>query len=196
MPPATPRCFPGHYQSVLQTLGDARFLRGDRAGASVAFRRVLAVWPTHVKALTALAYILYMEHRDADTAEALLRAAAAADPNMCAVEVRINLAHLVWHIRGDLTEAESLYRAVVTISPDLPMANYNLAVFLSTALGRHTEAKPYLQKCLALNPAYPCARELMAIMLEVAPPVQVSTPCVFDYLCFWASSVLDPMSKF
>ena len=102
-----------------------------------------------------------LEETDLDAArEAYLAALAAHSDHL---EARINLGRLL-HLRGDLDEAEKIYRAARHASAEL---SFNLGVLLED-LNREAEATVAYRQALALDPTFADAHFNLSRLHEAA----------------------------
>jgi len=103
---------------------DLEAVAPDRAGE--AYRRALALEPTHADALLNLGRLLH-EDGDLDGAEEMYQAAAEADP--AAARPRYNLG-VALEDHGRPADAIVAYRHALKLEPDLASAHYNLSRLL------------------------------------------------------------------
>ncbi|MBK7703761.1 MAG: tetratricopeptide repeat protein [bacterium] len=105
---------------VQHNLGAALHTAGDRAGSLAAYRRAVALAPTHEPSLRALG-VAEGAAGNLEASYDLLRRAVAADPRR--PEAHCNFAVIAAH-RGELGLAETHYRRALELRPDyaLPVA--------------------------------------------------------------------------
>jgi tetratricopeptide (TPR) repeat protein len=125
--------FDGHYAT-------ARYLEGQRrwAQAEVAYRRALALQPTHVEAHNRLALTLAEQGHLLPAIEAL-RQALALDPQ--AAHLLNNLGYLQLQA-GERDDAVSTLRRAVELNPHSTTAKANLRAALTTRAAASPDAPP------------------------------------------------------
>jgi Flp pilus assembly protein TadD len=128
-----------------------------------AYRRVLAITPTHIEALINLGMLSY-EQGDLENASACFLRAVTGDPNNAVAH--FNLGSVLDEL-GHLEAARRHLRIAVRIDPNYPDAHYNLA-FVCDKLGSAFEARQHWQHYIRLDPTSPwCdyARQRLALPL-------------------------------
>jgi arylsulfatase A-like enzyme/tetratricopeptide (TPR) repeat protein len=123
----------------------ARMGRAD--DAERAFRTVLEADPNSGEALTNLG-VLYLATGRRDRAIATLRDALAADPGLAGAR---NTLAVAYARSDDLDAAVTEWRTLLEAQPDNADVLYNLGTAL-LQLGRAAEAKPYLERFVAVAP--------------------------------------------
>ncbi|MDO9694345.1 MAG: tetratricopeptide repeat protein [Candidatus Latescibacteria bacterium] len=137
---------PGEYV-VQHDLGAALHLAGDRAGSLAAYRRAVALAPTHEPSLRALG-VAEGAAGNLDASYDLLRRAVAADPRR--PEAHCNFAVIAAH-RGELGLAETHYRRALELRPDYALALAGLCETLA-ARGDADGARRHLAALQRLDP--------------------------------------------
>lgn len=128
-------------------------LMDDRAQAQAAIARALAIDPGDPNALEARAvYLTQFEGRYEQALADLARATASA-PGLSSLW---NQTGLVQAARGANREAEAAFRRAIALQPLDPVAHANLA-FLYLDQDRPAQAKPLIDRALALDPAFDVA---------------------------------------
>jgi tetratricopeptide (TPR) repeat protein len=128
-----------------------------------AYKRVLAVNPTHIEALINLGMLSY-EQGDLESASACFLRAVTGDPDNSVAH--FNLGSVLDEL-GHLEAARRHLRIAVRIDPSYPDAHYNLA-FVCDKLGSAFEARQHWQHYIRLDPTSPwCdyARQRLALPL-------------------------------
>jgi tetratricopeptide (TPR) repeat protein len=128
-----------------------------------AYRRVLAVNPTHIEAVINLGMLSY-EQGDLESASACFLRAVTGDPDNAVAH--FNLGSVLDEL-GHLEAARRHLRIAVRIDSSYPDAHYNLA-FVCDKLGSAFEARQHWQHYIRLDPTSPwCdyARQRLALPL-------------------------------
>src|ERR1700743_1546718 len=128
-----------------------------------AYRRVLAINPTHVEALINLGMLSYDQGNLENASACFLRAVTGEPDNAVA---HFNLGSVLDEL-GHLEAARRHLRLAVRIDPSYPDAHYNLA-FVCDKLGSAFEARQHWQHYIRLAPTSPwCdyARQRLALPL-------------------------------
>lgn len=110
----------------------------------------------------AFARALELEEVDPKAAGESYREVLAAQPSH--IDSHVNLGRLC-HEAGDLTEAETLYRAAMELCPDDPVVVFNLALVLEDGR-RLEEARACYEDVLDLDPEFADAHFNLASLYE------------------------------
>ena len=132
---------------VQHDLGAALLLAGDRAGSLAAYRRAVALAPTHEPSLRALG-VAEGAAGNLEASYDLLRRAVAADPRR--PEAHCNFAVIAAH-RGEFGLAETHYRRALELRPDYALAMAGLCETLA-ARGDAEGARRQLATLQRLDP--------------------------------------------
>lgn len=144
--------FPDH-AALPAARAQLAMLMNDRTQARAAIARALAIDPDDPNALEARAvYASHFEGRHDDALADLERAAAAA-PGISSLWNQIGLVRAT---RGATREAEAALRRAIALQPMNPVAYANLA-FLYLEQDRPDDAKPLIDRALALDPGFDVA---------------------------------------
>ncbi len=139
---------------------------GQTDRALKGYRKILALEPTHVEALSGLGHAA-LDQRDLRTAELCFRRIVTAYPKLAKGHFHVgNLENA----RGNLPQAEAAYRRSIDLDPDSPLVHNNLGHVLQF-LGRFGEAYTEFETALALKPdlILPLANLLSAKDYEAKP---------------------------
>jgi tetratricopeptide (TPR) repeat protein len=131
-------------------LGEALLLSGNTSEAEAAYRAALAAHPTSIAAHQGLAVVLKRVDRPAE-AEAAERAALALNPTAAQQAALEHNLGVSLKLQGKFEDALKHYDMAQTLSPDIPLADYNRANALQE-LGRFTEAISAYRWALQRNP--------------------------------------------
>ncbi len=184
-------------------LGKALSLTGDPAGAELAFRKALALFPDNTGTLNHLATLLIDGGDSARLAEAqgLIDRALVLDPLYAGAH---NTNGRLWIARGDLDAAEREFALAVTLFPQFLPARMNLARQLMRR-GDFAGALAHIDVVLARLPddvealrgrgraltALGREREALAV-LERLLAARPGWPPVLGDLCWLLASARDP----
>ena len=146
--------------SVLTNLGRELDRAGDVAEAERCYRDVLANYPNQVETLANLAALLFRTRRF-DAALPLYERIVALDPRASA-EVWNNLGVCQRYGWNNGAALESFRRAAL-LAPDAPEVLANVG-FAECERGRYAEARRYLEKAHALQPA---RRQILAHLFDI-----------------------------
>ncbi|MBB3261255.1 Flp pilus assembly protein TadD [Paraburkholderia bannensis] len=127
-------------------LGAWLLRRGRIAAAEQAYRRLLALRPDDVSALSNLGVVLMHESR-MDEAEAVLARALEADPNH--INALLHQGLLMWRL-GRLAQSEAAYRAALARDANNAQAWNNLGLLLKD-MNRLPESETACRRAVALN---------------------------------------------
>jgi tetratricopeptide (TPR) repeat protein len=133
---------------ALLNLALATWKFGDLDAAEATYQRVLALKPSHIDALRALA-ALALERKDVKRALELHQALASAGGR--SVEVSFNTGMLL-QAAGELEKAADCFRAAVDQKPDFSQALLGLGNALK-ALGKEEEARGAWSRAVESDPA-------------------------------------------
>jgi protein O-GlcNAc transferase len=101
------------------TLGNLYYDMNDAPRSIVYYRRVLDINPELTNARTDLG-AMYWRNEDIGLAEQAFRDAIAYDANFA--QAYVNLGLLLRHARGKLAEAREVWRQLLAVNPDHPLA--------------------------------------------------------------------------
>lgn len=138
------------------SLGGLRFAMHRLEEADEAFSKVLAIDSNNADAHLGL-WLARSRSGRPEAGIDHLRVAVQLDPAnlMSAAEYGLYLAE-----RGELSEAEEVWRRSLSMAPNQPVVCYNLANLLLDT-GRVSEALVLLEQAIRLNPSYDKARDRM-----------------------------------
>lgn len=157
--------FDGHYAV-------GRYLEGQRRWhqAEQAYRRALALRPTHVEARSRLALVLAEQGRLLPAIEAL-RQALALEPH--AADLLNNLGYLQWRA-GQREAATATLRQALSLDPHNALARANLRAALSsdagpTSIGNEADPRPSREPAPTARVEHGKVAALVAVTASQAP---------------------------
>ncbi|MCH8148126.1 MAG: tetratricopeptide repeat protein [Planctomycetes bacterium] len=152
-------------------LGGLRFAMRRFAEADRAFSDVLATDSENADAHLGL-WLVRSHAGRPDAGIDHLRLALRFDPSnlMAAAEYGLYLAE-----RGQLVEAEEVWRRSLSLAPKQSVVCYNLANLLLDT-GRISEALPFLEQAVRIDPSYDKARDRIRAVLEGRHGTQAGPP--------------------
>ncbi|MEX2208260.1 MAG: protein kinase [Myxococcota bacterium] len=155
---------PARQAAVLLRAGERAVGAYDERAAERAFAKVLLLDPHSVPAVKDRAAVLYARFGDAERARATWQEAIDAGGSSPA---RVLGAAQASHALGDRGAAETGFRTALELDPTSVGAALALGT-LYTEMGRFDEARPWLEKAVALAPRDPEPKRGLAVVLHQA----------------------------
>jgi tetratricopeptide (TPR) repeat protein len=121
--------------------------RGELARAEAIYGQIVAAEPRHADAWHRLGVLAHQLGRNADAAEAILRAITLNDSQ----PAYHNHLGAVYAALAEIEKSEASFRRALALAPDDAQVHYNLAALLSLR-ARHGEAIEHYRRAIALNP--------------------------------------------